>query len=315
MRSVAFASIAALLMGLAAVPQAQTPAANQPGAPAAGAPAQPAGRGGRGTPPPPVEKPPAVMPAPVRPFVSMAPPSPDPRVGLRAGRWDAAQTAWNMRLISQTPPPEGSLEVFHSDLAFSGRYVVQGNYNGFEIWDIANPARPALASTYVCPASQNDVSVYRNLLFMSSEAPNSRSDCGFGGVPDPVSKERVRGIRIFDISNLKSPKLVTSVQTCRGSHTHTVVTQPGDNDNVYIYVSGTSSVRSDEELPGCALPPGSDQGAARVAGPGGDRQLAAHLQRPAGAAEERGARQGGPGGPRSGGSRACGGGRGRGTRR
>jgi hypothetical protein len=191
------------------------------------------------------------MPAPVKPIVSATAPNPDPRVGLKAGRWDAAQAAWNMRLISTTPPGEKVNGATHSDLAFFDKYAIQGNYNGFEIYDISNPAKPVLAQSYLCPASQNDVSVYRNLLFMSSEAPNSRSDCGFGGVPDPVSKERVRGIRIFDISNLKSPKLVTSVQTCRGSHTHTVVTQPGDNDNVYIYVSGTSSVRSDEELPGC----------------------------------------------------------------
>jgi hypothetical protein len=87
---------------------------------------------------------------------------------------------------------------------------------------------------------------------MSSESTNSRSDCGFGGVPDPISKTRVRGIRVFDIADVKHPKLVTSVQTCRGSHTHTVVTQPGDNDNVYIYVSGTAGVRSAEEVPGCA---------------------------------------------------------------
>src|SRR4029079_15117173 len=99
--------------------------------------------------------------------------------------------------------------------------------------------------------SQNDVSVYRNLLFMSSESTNSRTDCGFGGVPDPVSKERVRGIRVFDISDVKHPKLVTTVQTCRGSHTHTVVTQAGDDNNVYIYVSGTAGVRSAEEVPGC----------------------------------------------------------------
>ena len=118
------------------------------------------------------------------------------------------------------------------------------------------------------------MSVYKNLLFMSSESTNSRTDCGFGGVPDPISKDRVRGIRVFDISDIKKPKLVTTVQTCRGSHTHTVVTQPGDNDNVYIYVSGTSGVRSADELPGLpgrrhrrsehrALPPRSDQGAAR----------------------------------------------------
>jgi hypothetical protein len=249
MKPVVFAAAAALFVGLAAGPSAQTPAPSAP--PAAGAPAQPAGRG-RGTPSPPVEKPPAVMPAPVKPFVSMAAPVPDPRVGLKAGRWDAAQAAWNLRLISQTPPSDRSLEVFHSDLAFSGKHVVQGNYNGFEIYDISNPARPVLVNAYVCPASQNDVSVYRNLVFMSAEATNSRADCGFGGVPEPVSKDRVRGIRIFDITNVAAPKLVTSVQTCRGSHTHTVVTDPKDPAHVYIYVSGSAGVRPAEELAGCS---------------------------------------------------------------
>ncbi len=192
------------------------------------------------------------MPRPVAPIVSMTAPTPDPRVGLKAGRWDAGQAAWNMRMISTTPPRGKVLGATHSDLAFAGKYAIQGNYNGFELYDISNPAKPVLAQTYLCPASQNDVSVFKNLLFMSSESTNSRTDCGFGGVPDPVSKARVRGIRVFDIANVKHPKLVTSVQTCRGSHTHTVVTQPGDNDNVYIYVSGAAGVRSAEELPGCA---------------------------------------------------------------
>ena len=138
---------------------------------------------------------------------------------------------------------------------------------------------------------------------MSSESTISRTDCGFGGVPDPISKDRVRGIRVFDISDIKKPKLVTTVQTCRGSHTHTVVTQPGDNDNVYIYVSGTRGRpfgRGAAGMPGRrhrrsehgALPARSDQGAARGAGEGGDRQLAAHLQRPAGAAAQCRARRG-----------------------
>ena len=192
------------------------------------------------------------MPKPVTPIVSATAPTPDPRVGLKAGCWDAGQAAWNMNMVSTTPPSGKSLGATHSDLAFSGKYTIQGNYNGFDIYDISNPEKPALAQQYLCPASQNDVSVYKNLLFMSSEATNSRTDCGFGGVPEPISKERVRGIRVFDISDIKNPKLVTSVQTCRGSHTHTVVTQPGDNDNVYIYVSGTAGVRSAEELPGCA---------------------------------------------------------------
>jgi hypothetical protein len=184
-------------------------------------------------------------------LVSATAPSPDPRVGLKAGLWDAGEAAWNLQPISTTPPTGKTIDATHSDLAFTGKYVIQGNYDGFEIYDITNPMKPRLAQSYLCPASQNDVSVFHNLVFMSSEAGNSRSDCGFGGVPDPVSKDRVRGVRVFDITNVASPKLVASVQTCRGSHTHTLVTPPNDPDNVYIYVSGTAGVRSADELPGC----------------------------------------------------------------
>jgi hypothetical protein len=191
------------------------------------------------------------MPKPVQPIVSATTPTPDPRVGLRPGRWDAAQAAWNMRMLSTTPPTGKVLGATHSDLAFSGNLAIMGNYNGFEIFDISNPSKPVLMQTYLCPASQNDVSVYRNLLFMSSEATNSRADCGFEGVPEPVSKLRVRGIRVFDIADVKHPKLVTTVQTCRGSHTHTVVPKLGDDQNVFIYVSGTAGVRSADEVPGC----------------------------------------------------------------
>ncbi len=265
-----------------APPPAAAPA-QQPAAgaqPSAGAPAQPAatpGAGGRGTAPsvPPPPKPPSTMPKPPAPIVSGTAPSPDPRVGLKPGLWDAGEAAWNMRLVSTTPPSEKSLGVnaqgkpihwgdpdsripTHSDLAFFGKYAIEGNYNGFEIYDISNPAKPVIAQTYNCPASQNDVSIFKNLLIMSSESTISRSDCGFGGVPDAVSKDRVRGVRIFDISNLQAPKLVTNVQTCRGSHTHTVVTQPGDNDNFYIYISGNAQVRSAEELPGCLDSSGPD---------------------------------------------------------
>jgi len=243
--------VAGMLTGTAFAQTPQTTPQTTPQVgPQESAPAQvPGARGGaRPTPPPP---PPAVMPPPVMPIVSMTPPTPDPRVGLAPGRWDAAQAAWNMRMISTTPPSASSAGATHSDLAFTGKYVIQGNYNGFEIWDISNPAKPVLASTYECPASQNDVSVYKNLLFMSSEGTNSRQDCKFGGVPAPVSEDRVRGLRIFDVSDIARPKLVTSVQTCRGSHTHTVVTQPDDPNNVYIYVSGTANVRPGDELIGC----------------------------------------------------------------
>ena len=202
-------------------------------------------------PPAPPPPPPDVMPSPVKPVVSATAPTPDPRPNLKAGRWDAEQAAWNMRLLSTSPPQGKSLGATHSDLAFSGNLVIQGNYNGFDIYDISNPSKPALVQKYLCPASQNDVSVYRNLVFMSSEATNSREDCGFEGVPEPISKLRVRGIRVFDISDIRAPKLVTTVQTCRGSHTHTVVRKAGDDGNVYIYVSGSAGVRSAEEVPGC----------------------------------------------------------------
>jgi hypothetical protein len=191
------------------------------------------------------------MPAPVTPIVSDAAPSPDPRVGLAAGRWDAAQAAWNIRMISTTPPSPKFLGVTNSDLAFTGKYVIQGNYSGFQIYDLSNPAKPVPVLTYVCPASQSDVSVYKNLLFVSGEGQTGRVDCGIQGVPEPVSKDRLRGVRIFDISDMSKVKYVTNVQTCRGSHTHTVVTDPRDRNNVYIYVSGSAGVRSAEELPGC----------------------------------------------------------------
>src|SRR6185503_901799 len=109
-----------------------------------------------------------------------------------------------------------------------------------------------LRSSLSCPGGQGDPSVYKNLLFISVEMPNGRVDCGGQGVTDSVSPDRFRGVRIFDISDLDHPKQVAAVQTCRGSHTHTLVTDPKDPANVYIYVSGTSTVRSPNELAGCS---------------------------------------------------------------
>ncbi|MFL5501788.1 MAG: LVIVD repeat-containing protein [Gemmatimonadaceae bacterium] len=178
-------------------------------------------------------------------------PMPDPRVGLRAGKMDAATAIWNLRAVSHTPPSEKFVGVTNSDLAFLGNYAIQGNYNGYEVWDISNPAAPTLKIGYVCPASQSDVSVYRNLLFVSGEGTSGRIDCGTTGVKDTVSKDRLRGLRIFDITDINNPKNVGNVQTCRGSHTHTVLVDPKDPDNVYVYISGSAGVRSPNELPGC----------------------------------------------------------------
>ena len=178
-------------------------------------------------------------------------PNPDPRVGLKAGLTNAGEAVSNLKILAKAVSPPGFAGITNSDLAFIGNYAIQGNYNGPVIWDMTNPASPVMVTAYTCPASQNDVSVYKNLLFMSAEANNGRIDCKPGGVADTVSKERIRGIRIFDISDIRNPKLVANVQTCRGSHTHTVLEDPNDRENVYIYVSGSAGIRSPNELPGC----------------------------------------------------------------
>ena len=167
------------------------------------------------------------------------------------------------------PIPKGSklvlaqLAFANSDIAFQGNHLFQGNFYGINIYDIANPLKPSLLTSMICPGGQGDVSVYKNLMFMSVEMPNGRVDCGVEGFPPSAApskeqqmpaaqKDRFRGVRIFDISDIKAPKQVASVQTCRGSHTHTLVVDPNDKDNVYIYVSGTSFVRQSEELAGCS---------------------------------------------------------------
>jgi hypothetical protein len=191
----------------------------------------------------------------------------EPRVGLSAGWRDAAQAASNLELVSHSPKPEGWFNVAqpgafafaNSDLAFQGNHVFQGGWRGFHIWDISNPANPARRSSFVCPGGQGDPSVYGNLLFISVEDMSGRVDCGVQGIRDTVSAERFRGVRIFDISNFAAPRQVAAVQTCRGSHTHTLVTDPNDTSKVYIYVSGTSVVRSPRELAGCSpQPPDQD---------------------------------------------------------
>ncbi len=206
---------------------------------------------------------PRPVPTPVPTRESAEAPSPDPRVGLRAGLLDAGEAIWNLRLVSTTPPPRDFIGVTNSDLAFTGNYVIQGNYNGYQVWDISNPANPRLEIGFVCPASQSDVSVYKNLLFVSGEGLGGRLDCGTQGVQEVVSRDRLRGIRIFDISDIRNPKYIANVQTCRGSHTHTVVEDPNDPENIYIYVSGSAPVRPAEELPGCvSAPPSEDPNSA-----------------------------------------------------
>ena len=200
--------------------------------------------------------------APTPEFDKKSPKS-DPRVGLGAGLLDAEEAIWNLNLVSATPPAAEFVGITNSDLAFKGKYAIQGNYNGFQVWDISNPSAPVLVKGYVCPASQSDVSVYRNLLFVSGEGMEGRLDCGTEGVQEQVSEHRLRGIRIFDITDIRNPKYIANVQTCRGSHTHSLLVDPKDKENVYVYVSGSAPVRPEEELPGCSdLAPDEDPNSA-----------------------------------------------------
>jgi hypothetical protein len=228
----------------------------------------------------------------------------DPRSKLSPGMYDAGETAMGMRHVllvkkpdafqlgsddpdspkvqktlgllgisdpSKMPKPRqlvmAQLAFANSDLAFQGDHLFQGNFYGVSIYDISDPAKARLLTSMVCPGGQGDVSVYKNLLFMSVEQPNGRLDCspqGFPPEPPPAAgqenkpnlpaaqKDRFRGVRIFDIADIRNPKQVAAVQTCRGSHTHTLVVDPNDKNNVYIYVSGTSFVRQSEELAGCS---------------------------------------------------------------
>ncbi len=227
----------------------------------------------------------------------------DPRVGLKPGMYDAGEAAMGMEHLALIKKPDAfslpsndpddpkvlkalaslgipagampksmslvlaGLAYANSDFAFQGNHLFQGNFYGVNFYDIANPAKPSLITSLVCPGGQGDVSVYKNLLFMSVEMTNGRLDCGTQSFPpnpppaaghehDPqlpaASPDRFRGVRIFDITDIRNPKQVAAVQTCRGSHTHTLVVDPNDKDNVYLYVSGTSFVRQSEELAGCS---------------------------------------------------------------
>ncbi len=181
---------------------------------------------------------PAAPPAPVPAAVPAAPASaaPAPASGT----------------IPPRPAPPSGLDFANSDMAFRRADMFIGNFNGFNTYDIETPKKPRLLASVVCPGGQGDMSVHGNLLFMSVEQTRGRVDCGTQGVTDPASPERFRGVRIFDISDISRPKQVAAVQTCRGSHTHTLVTDPKDSANIYIYGSGTGQVRPGEELAGCS---------------------------------------------------------------
>jgi hypothetical protein len=162
----------------------------------------------------------------------------------------------------------GEMTFSNSDLAFGHNRVVTGGYHGFSVYDVSDHDHPKLSFSVVCPGGQGDVSIYGNLVFVSVEQNGARIDCGTNGTQQPphtdtppkegakhpyiVDKERFKGLRIFDISNPSNPRQVAAVQTCRGSHTNTLIPDPHDPRVLYVYISSTAAVRPAEEMAGCS---------------------------------------------------------------
>jgi hypothetical protein len=182
----------------------------------------------------------------------MGEPSSPERQGNQTPSAPAPSPAPQAPQTPQAPAGGGGqgLNFANSDLAFSGTHMALGSFHGFNVYDIESARSPRLLASIVCPGGQGDVSIHGNLLFMSVEQTRGRLDCGTQGVAETASKERFRGVRIFDISDIRNPKQVAAVQTCRGSHTHTIV--PKDSQTLYVYGSGTGGVRSGEELADCS---------------------------------------------------------------
>lgn len=205
----------------------------------------------------------------------------DARSGLSAGLRDAGQATMGMEVQASVAPPPGffdpdalwapspppppgttpdpnaprprfsPLALSNSDMAMSNGRLFVGNFNGFNVYDVTKGPTPELLVSVVCPGGQGDVSVHGNLLFMSVEQNRARLDCGTTDAEGDVNAERFRGVRIFDISDITAPRQIAAVQTCRGSHTHTLVPDPRDRNVLYVYGQGTSSVRKTEELSIC----------------------------------------------------------------
>ena len=152
------------------------------------------------------------------------------------------------------------LDFANTDMAFFGDVMVAGSYHGFNIYQLGADGVPTLKSSVVCPGGQGDVSVVGNILIMSVEQTRGRIDCGLEGAPGKVNEDRFRGLRVFDISDLSAPRQVGAVQTCRGSHTHSIVS--ANDKRLIVYNSGTAGIRDGKELAGCV---GSTPGDSRTA--------------------------------------------------
>ena len=218
--------------------------------------------------------------------------SDDPRSGLKGGLKIAEEAILNLELVASLDKPTGfydpnnpalrgsesenksedeeelTLEeksrklrspmfsFSNTDMAFSDDLLVAGSYHGFNMYELDKNGMPSLITSVVCPGGQGDVSIVGDLLIMSVEETRGRLDCGLEGVGTEASFDRFRGIRIFNIADRKNPVQVGVVQTCRGSHTHSVVAGPTDDGKIIVYNSGTGRIRDQKEMESCIDSPG-----------------------------------------------------------
>ena len=178
----------------------------------------------------------------------------DPERTETAGREDAANNTEDTESADDQDKPKARaplLSFSNTDIAFWDNIMVAGSYHGFNLYELTEKTVPSLLASVVCPGGQGDVSIVGQLLIVSVEETRGRVDCGLEGIRGDISADRFRGIRIFDISDVTQPRQVGAVQTCRGSHTHSVVAGPDEQGKLIVYNSGISRVRKEEELAGC----------------------------------------------------------------
>ncbi|MFI0419735.1 LVIVD repeat-containing protein [Spongiactinospora sp. 9N601] len=178
-------------------------------------------------------------------------PSATDQGGTRALAVGEVRTSANVKLLTNVPPakPFDGEESWGTDLAFQGDHVFVGNYEGFTIYDIRDPAKPVTVSQVVCPGGQNDISVSGDLLFLSIDEPRSDESCASEEAPGQPD-EGWEGVRIFDIKDRAKPRYVSSVATACGSHTHTTIPSD-DGKTVYLYVSSPGPIPDSKS---CAPP-------------------------------------------------------------
>ena len=219
----------------------------------------------------------AVVPATAS---AQLPSTTDPRASLAQGLENPGVAAKGMELLAHVNKPPGWF-----DPANPGDVRVRATptspsrattpssaaSTASTIWNISNPSAPTITDLAWCArAARVTCRSTGTCCSCRSSRRAAKKDCD-GSTPAATRRRRFCGVRIFDISNIDAPVQVGQVQTCRGSHTHTLVRPKNDADNVYIYVSGTAGPRNEASLAGCDGNNTNDADGRRTRRSGGSR--------------------------------------------